>query len=92
MENLSTYTQLKADIANLLESLDTLKELETKDKGQEWQPQNLAQEKRIFLQSLYWIIKGGADIVGAELSQEWHEKWNECKTLLSQELKANWQD
>ena len=79
---LATFTQLKADLNTLGENLEFLKELESENAEAK-----LLSEKRLqIIQNLLYILQLGGEIVGAELSQEWHKKWNECKAIAGREF------
>ena len=79
---LATYTQLKADLNTLGENLDLLKELESRNA----EAKVLSGKKLQIMQNLLYILELGGEILGAELSQEWHKKWNECKAMTGREL------
>ena len=79
---LATFTQLKADLNTLGENLEFLKELESENAEAK-----LLSEKRLqIIQNLLYILQLGGEIVGAELSQEWRKKWNECKAIAGREF------
>lgn len=79
---LATFTQLKTDLNTLGENLEFLKELESEDA----EAKVLSEKRLQIMQNLLYILELGGEIVGAELSQEWHKKWNECKTMAGREL------
>ena len=79
---LATFTQLKADLNTLGENLEFLKEL----KSENAEAKVLSEKRLQIMQNLLYILELGGEIVGAELSQEWHKKWNECKAMTGREL------
>ena len=43
-------------------------------------------ESQTFFYNRLVPLEYGGEIVGAELSQEWHKKWNECKAIAGREF------
>lgn len=80
---LATFIQLKADLKTLGENLDFLKELESENA----EAMVISEKKLQIMLNLLYILELGGEIVGAKLSENWHEKWNECKKLAEREMR-----
>ena len=79
---LATFTQLETELNQLRQNLEFLKELESENA----EARMLREKKIQIMHNLRYILEYGGEIVGAELSQEWHKKWNECKAIAGREF------
>ena len=78
----TTLQLLESELKQLKENLDFLKEL----KSANAEARMLREKKIQIMHNLRYILEYGGEIVGAELSQEWHKKWNECKAIAGREF------
>ena len=78
----TTLQLLESELKQLKENLDFLKEL----KSANAEARMLREKKIQIMHNLRYILEYGGEIVGAELSQEWHKNWNECKAIAGREF------